>query len=237
MKGVILVGGMGTRLRPVTYEIPKPLVPVQKKPIVNHLVELFHKHGIDDVALLAANMHKEDFHRWQKAWDDYLAQRKVSIFYEEKPRGTFGGFELLKDWLAGERFILTNGDDLKDVDFTSMINLHEKEGALGTIALIEVEPEVVRSKGVPIREGNKIVNFLEKPDNPPSNWISAGTYVLEPGVLDLVDFSKDGEIMIERDVFPQLAKQGKLAGFEMINSRWYDCGTLEKWEKAIREWE
>ncbi|HEY4525884.1 MAG TPA: nucleotidyltransferase family protein [Candidatus Paceibacterota bacterium] len=234
MKGVILVGGMGTRLRPVTYEIPKPLIPVQKKPITNHLIDLFHKHGINDVALLAARIHEDDFRRWQKAWDDHLTQRKVSIFYEEKPRGTLGGFELLKGWLNGERFVVTNGDDLKDVDFTGMIDLHEKEGALATLALIEV-PDA-RSKGVPIREGNKIVEFLEKPENPPSNWISAGTYILEPETLDMVDFGQE-YLMIEKDLFPKLAKQGKLAGFEMINSRWYDCGTLENWEKAIKEWE
>jgi len=234
MKGVILVGGMGTRLRPVTYEIPKPLIPVQKKPIVNHLIDLFHKHGIDDVALLAARMHEADFNRWQKAWDDHLAQRKVSIFYEEKPRGTLGGFELLIDWLNGESFVVTNGDDLKDVDFTSMIDLHKREGVLGTLALIEVED--ARSKGVPVREGNKIIEFLEKPENPPSNWINAGTYILESEVLDMVDFGQE-YLMIEKDLFPKLAAQGKLAGFEMINSRWYDCGTLEKWEKAIKEWE
>ncbi len=233
MKAVILAGGMGTRLRPITYEIPKPLVPVQKKPILNHLVEWALRGGAEEVGVLAARMHEADFRRWQKAWTGELPFEKVSIFYEEAPRGTFGGMELLKDWLGQETFLMTNGDDLKELDLPEMLALHKKENALGTLALVEV-PDA-RSKGVPVREGSRIVQFLEKPENPPSNHVNAGIYLLEPEVFAHADFSKD-QVSIERDVFPKLVALGRLHGYEMDKGRWYDCGTMENWEKAIKEW-
>jgi len=233
MKAVILAGGLGTRLRPVTYEIPKPLVPVQKKPILNHLIEWALAGGAEAVAVLAARAHQPDFERWRKAWHGELPFEKVSIFYEETPRGTFGGMELLRDWLGENTFLLTNGDDLKVLDLPAMQELHEREGGIGTVALVEV-PDA-RSKGVPVREGNRIREFLEKPENPPSNFINAGVYLLEPEIFEHADFSKD-QVSIEKDVFPKLAAAGRLYAFEMNSGRWYDCGTLENWEKAIKEW-
>ncbi len=233
MKAVILAGGLGTRLRPITYEIPKPLVPVQKKPILNHLVEWALKSGAHEVAVLAARMHEADFRRWRKAWEDELPFNKISIFYEETPRGTFGGMELLKEWLGNETFIMTNGDDLKEMNIAGMLELHRKENALGTLALVEI-PDA-RSKGVPLREGNRIIEFLEKPESPPSNYINAGVYILEPEIFGHVDFSPE-QVSIERDVFPKIAALGRLFGFEADSGRWYDCGTMENWEKAIKEW-
>src|ERR1700722_11092323 len=109
MKAVILVGGNGTRLRPITYEIPKPLITVKKKPILNHLIELFAKHGVTDIALLAAKSHKDDFIRWKKNWQDELPLNNIELFYEDAPRGTFGGLTLLADWLGSDDFILSNG--------------------------------------------------------------------------------------------------------------------------------
>ncbi len=233
MKAVILAGGMGTRLRPITYEIPKPLVPVKKKPILNHLVEWALAGGAEEVAVLAARMHEADFKRWQKAWADELPFEKISIFYEEKPRGTFGGMELLRDWLGGDTFLMTNGDDLKVLNLPEMIALHRKEKALGTMALVEV-PDA-RSKGVPLREGSRILEFLEKPENPPSNFVNAGIYILEPEIFEHVDFGSE-QVSIERDVFPKLAALGRLHAYEMDAGRWYDCGTMENWERAIKEW-
>jgi NDP-sugar pyrophosphorylase family protein len=121
MKAVILVGGNGTRLRPVTYEIPKPLITVKKKPIVNHLIELFARHGVTEIALLAAHSHKDDFERWERGWAHELPVKNIHIFYEESPRGTFGGLSLLAGWLGTERFILSNGDELKDFDLTKLV--------------------------------------------------------------------------------------------------------------------
>ncbi len=233
MKAVIQAGGLGTRLRPITYEIPKPLLPVKKKPIVNHLIEFLLRHGVEDIGLVASKLHEEDFERWKKTWSDSLPTGKVSIFFEEKPRGTFGGLELLRDWLGRSRFFMTNADDLKDFDLRDMESFHSAEKPLATIALVEV-PDA-RVKGVPIREGAKITAFLEKPENPPHNFVSSGSYILEPEVLDYADFVQE-QVSIERDIFPKLATEGKLAGYEIKNGRFYDCDTLEKWERTIKEW-
>lgn len=233
MKGVILVGGSGTRLRPITYEIPKPLVPVRKKPIVNHLIEFFARHGVDDIALLASEAHREDFERWKETWAASLPTSKINIFYEEKPRGTFGGLFLLRDWLNGESFILSNGDELKDFDITKIVQAHNAKKSVGTIALVEVENP--SEYGVPIMEGDNIKEFLEKPKDPPSHYVNSGLYALSPDVFNHADPDQEA-ISIEKDVFPALAREGLLAGVKLENARWYDCGNLERWEKAIREW-
>ena len=233
MKAVIIVGGSGTRLRPITYEIPKPLIPVRKKPIVNHLIEFLAKHGATEIALLASRGHEADFSRWKKAWADELPVQDVRMFYEETPRGTFGGFELMRDWLGTEPFIAMNGDDLREMDMDAMMALHKREGAHATIALIECDD--ARTKGVPIMEGNRIVQFLEKPENPPSNFISTGTYFLDPKILAHADFGQP-QVSIERDIFPKLAAAGTLYGHKIMKGRWYDCNDIAGWERAIKEW-
>lgn len=237
MKAVILVGGMGTRLRPVTYEIPKPLLPVRKKPIINHLLELFFRHGVDEAALLASASHEEDFRRWKKTWDDVLPMDKVKIVYEDKPRGTFGGMLLLKDWLGKEPFIVSNGDELKDFDIPALLKFHDEQGAVGTLALVEVsEPQ---HYGVPIIEGGaekgKVSEIFEKPENPPSTFVSSGFYVFDPEVFEHVPPGAE-YVMTEIHINPKLAKEGKLSAMRMKDGRWYDCGTLERWEKAMNEW-
>ncbi len=233
MKAVILVGGAGTRLRPVTYETPKPLITVKKKPILSHLIEFFHRHGVQEVALLAAEEHADDFSRWEKAWKDDLPLQKISTFLEEKPRGTFGGLVKLKDWIGGEDFILSNGDELKDFDLTKLIGFHKRLGAAGTIALVKVPNP--GDYGVPVLEGDYIKEFLEKPKDPPSNYINSGLYVLNPSIFDYAHPDKEFQ-MIEKDVLPGVAKARKLAGLAFDDARWYDCGTLERWERAMREW-
>ena len=108
-----------------------------------------------------------------------------------------------------------------------------KEKPLATIALVKVENP--SDYGVPVLDGNMVKEFLEKPKNPPSNFISSGLYILEPEVFNYADFSK-GFLMIEKDIFPRLASMGKLAGYKAKNSAWYDWGTFERWERAIKEW-
>lgn len=233
MKAVILAGGLGTRLRPVTYEIPKPLVPVRKKPILNHLLELFSRHGVQEVGVLASSAHEDDFRRWQKAWSDELPPGKISIFYEEKPRGTFGGMQPLREWLGQEPFIFSNGDELKDFDLTGLAKFHAEHKPVGTIALVRVPNP--QEYGVPVMDEHRVVDFMEKPENPPSDYINSGLYVLSPEIFDAADFNKEN-LMIEKDIFPKLAAEGKLNGLKMEDGRWYDCGNLERWERAMREW-
>ncbi len=235
MKAIILVGGAGTRLRPVTYEIPKPLVTVKKKPIVNHLIEFFARYGVDDIALIASRSHESDFMRWKDAWGRELPvpTNSIDLFFEDVPRGTFGMVPELRDWIGDEDFILSNGDELKDLDLSKLISFHKIKKPLATIALVKVDRP--QEYGVPIMKGNYIIEFLEKPENPPSPYVSSGLYVLSP---DIIDYSIPGQefVMVEKDIFPTLAKDNRLAGVRFDDARWYDCGNLERWEKAIKEW-
>ncbi len=233
MRGVILAGGLGTRLHPVTLEIPKPLLTVRRKPILNHLVELFVRHGVNEPIILVNKNHADDYEWWQKRYQKELPE-DLEIRVEPEPLGTFGGLALVKEKLK-ETFILSNGDELKDFHIADLVKFHRehRERPLATIALVKVPNP--SDYGVPVMSGDKISEFLEKPQNPPSDFISSGLYILEPEVFNYADWAKKF-LMIEKDIFPALAAAGKLAGYKVKNGRWFDCGTFERWEKAIKEW-
>jgi NDP-sugar pyrophosphorylase family protein len=233
MKAIILAGGRGTRLRPITYEIPKPLIPVRKKPIISHLIDfLTGSKVVTEIAILASIDHKEDFEEWYKEWNSEFAGIKISIFYEKEPLGTFGGFVLIRDWIGENSFIVSNGDELKKFELEKMISFHNSHNGVGTIALVKVPNP--HEYGVPVLKGNLITEFLEKPNDPPGNYISSGLYMFDTSVFDYADFSR-GFLMTEHDISPNLAKDGKLYGIK-LEGKWYDCGTMERYEKAIKEW-
>lgn len=236
-KAVILAGGQGTRLRPVTLETPKPLITVNRQPIINYLVGCFVKHGVEEIAVVIRPQDRDEFEWWLKRWGNNFGGVKISFHEESKPMGTIGYWaHNLRQWTGNEPFFFTNGDELKEPDLTKMLIEHKRAGGLATIALVEVPNP--QDYGVAIIDGTWIVEFLEKPKNPPTNLISSGLYILEPAVFSYLEQRvKNGEehLMVEKDLFPYLAKDGKLAAFKS-GGKWYDCGNLERWEKAINEW-
>ncbi|MDD5145713.1 MAG: nucleotidyltransferase family protein [Candidatus Pacebacteria bacterium] len=233
-KAIILAGGRGTRLYPVTYEIPKPLLPVKRKPIINYLVNLFLDQGIKDIAVLINNDFREEFDWWKKRYypEDIKNNFKINFFEEAEPLGTFGGIWNLKQWIGNSPFFLTNGDELKKIDLGKMAVFHAENQVLATIALVSVPNP--QDYGVAICEGNFIKEFLEKPKNPPSNYINSGLYLFSPKILN--DYTSPKFIMVEKDVFPNLAKKQKLAGFK-FSGAWTDCGNFARWENAIKSWQ
>ena len=231
MKALILAGGKGTRLYPVTLETPKPLLTVRKKPIINYLVELFLEQGMHDIGVVISTDHKEDFawlyKRW---WNDY----PIRFFEESEPMGTFGGIITAAHWLRDEpHFFVTNGDELKRVNLKAMRDFHEEHQGPATIALVEVEKP--QDYGVAVMEENRIKEFLEKPKKPLTKLVSSGLYLFTPEIFDYYDFSTFQPAMVEGYLFPKLAKEQKLYGFPYEGS-WYDCGTFERWQRAIEEW-
>lgn len=227
-KAVILAGGKGTRLYPVTKEVPKPLLPVKRRPIINYLVDLFCLQGIKDIGILINSEFKDDFEWWKKR---YYLEKKIEIFGEDKPLGTFGGIWFLKDWLGNAPFFFTNGDELKEIDLRKMANFHQQLGTVGTIALIKVPNP--QDYGVVLCKSEIVKDFIEKPKNPPSNYINSGLYLFSPEIFNYHPGPKF--LTVEKDVFPKLAKEGNLAGFK-FKGKWMDCGTWERYEKALAEW-
>jgi len=227
-KAIILAGGRGTRLFPITYEIPKPLLTVKKKPIINYLVDLFYSLRIKDIAILINKDFREEFDWWKKR---YYPKNKIKIFEEKKPLGTFGGLYFLKDWISNGHFFLTNGDELKKIDLIKMIDFHKRLKTLATIALVKVSNP--QDYGVVISKKGKVEKFLEKPKNPSSNYISSGFYLFSSEIFKYHPGPKFS--MVETDIFPKLAKEKKLGGFK-VRGKWMDCGTFERYERALKEW-
>lgn len=236
-KAIILAGGKGTRLYPVTLETPKPLLTINKKPIINYLIEMFKKHGVREVAITIRPSDKEDFDWWQKRYQNDLEAVRINLAQEKEPMGTLGFWaHHLHSWTGDEPFFLTNGDELKEVNLSEMAERHEKIGGLATIAAVEVPNP--SEYGVLLFNGDHIHSFLEKPKDPPSNFISSGLYLIDPLVRKHLEGKvAAGEkfLMIEKDLFPKLAAEKKLAAYKS-NGKWFDCGNLERWEKAIKEW-
>lgn len=233
---IILAGGSGTRLRPVTLEMPKPLVPVQGLPILTWQVRWLARHGVERVTVIIAPRWREQFERWVQEIGAQLSVA-IDLHEETEPMGTLGAIaHQLRDRLDGS-VIVTNGDELKGLDIQALTEAHDRlkqedarHGA--TVGLIRVfNPS---DYGVAELEGERIIKFHEKPAHPPTNFISSGLYVLEPSVLAELDQDRPF-LMFEKDLFPRLAEERRLGGCG-LEGPWYDCGTLERWEKAINEW-
>ena len=233
-KAVILAGGKGTRLYPITYEIPKPLFPVKKKPIINYLVDLFLERGIKNIAILINKDFREEFNWWKKRYYPSLGSDrspKIKLLEEKKPLGTFGGLWYLKNWVSNNSFFFTNGDELKKIDLSKMAQFHHQLPVLGTMALVRVPNP--QNYGVVVCKKGIIQEFLEKPKNPPSNYINSGLYLFSPEIFNYHPGPKF--TMVEKDLFPKLAKEQKLAGFK-FNGKWMDCGNFSRYEYALKNW-
>lgn len=227
-KAVILAGGKGIRLYPLTEKTPKPLLLINKKPMINYLVDLFTFYGIEDFAILINKKFKKDFEDWRRA---YYPKNKIKIFEEKKPLGTFGGFCLIKRWIGKSQFFVTNGDDLTRANLYKIAQFHQRHSVPATIVLAKVPNP--GEYGVVISLKSKVKEFIEKPKNPLSNYVNSGLYLFNPEILSYHPGPKFS--MIEKDLFPLLAKEGKLASFK-YRGRWLDCGTFERYKKAIKGW-
>ena len=224
----ILAGGRGERLKPLTDNMPKPLLPVKGKPILEWNIERLMQFGVKRFVIGTGYLGNKI--------EDYFGDGKdfgVEIEYakEEKPLGTGGAVKFACESL-GERFFMINGDNLADFDYGKMAELHLKKKAEATIALYEVDD--VTGYGVAKVEKDKIKEFIEKPkkEHAPSRLINAGAYVLENRKLCMMP---DGFCLIEKDFFPHIAKAEKLFGY-VHEGQWFPTDTKERYGKAEKEW-
>ncbi|UJA19610.1 NDP-sugar synthase [Thermoleophilia bacterium SCSIO 60948] len=228
MQALVLVGGEGTRLRPLTLTQPKPAVPLVDRPFIGYMVDWLASHGVDDV-VMACGFRAEDLR--SALGDGEEGGPRIRYVQESEPLGTAGPIRLAADQgLLGERFCVLNGDLLTDIDLSRTIAAHEGSGRVATISLYPVDDP--SAFGLVRRDGVEVSEFLEKPD-PESDEIdtdevNAGAYVLERGICELIPAGR--KVSIERDVFPRLT-DGRLGGVR-LEGYWKDIGTPERYLEA-----
>ncbi len=224
-QAIILCGGEGTRLRPITYEIPKPMIPINGKPLLEHIIDGLREGGIDEIILAVGYKHEKIISHFGEKWNGV----KIKYIIEKTPLGDGGCLHLAKDMINGP-FLMLNGDVLSKVDFRDMMTFHKDAGCIATIALTTVKDP--KSYGVAVMKGNKIMSFIEKPKVPPTRLINAGVYLFEKPLFELLPNKK---AFMMGELFPDLAKDGQLAGYT-YEGKWYDIGTPERYEMAVKGW-
>ncbi len=219
MKALILAGGFGTRLRPLTCTRPKLMFPVANRPLLDLILERLSQNGVDTVILAVNYMADVLAHHFGKQ----KYGMKIVYSRETKPLGTGGPIKKAEALLDDqEPFFVLNGDILSTIDYNALLQSHIDNKARATIALRDVE-DPSRFGVVELNGKNQIIRFVEKPKagEAPSNLINAGVYVLDHSVIDLIPGGK--EVSIERQVFPTLASNRELFGYK-FESLWIDIG-------------
>ena len=221
MKALILAGGFGTRLRPLTYTRPKHLLPIANKPHIEHVLDLLHRHGVNEAVLLTSYL--------AEAFEDTIAQAKENGFtmhvtHEQEPLGTAGAIKNAEEFAREGTCLVFNGDVLTDIDLGALVQFHRDRGAMGTIYLTPVDDPSAFGV-VPTAEDGRVTGFIEKPprEEAPTDLINAGIYVLEPAILDRIP---KGEVWSsERQLFPSLVEEDAGLFATPLPGYWKDIGT------------
>lgn len=230
MQAVILVGGLGTRLRPITYDVPKSLVPLRNKPFMGYMLDFLRGGGLDG-AVLSLGYLPDPIQEYLAGHD--LDGFSVDYAVEDRALGTAGGIKNAQRYLDGGPVVAVNGDVLSGADLRTLIEVHQRSGALATITLTSVEDPTAYGL-VEVDHDMKVRRFIEKPaaDEVTTNLVNAGIYVLEPEVLDMISAGR--EVSIEREVFPDLQAMGQLRA-HVSSSYWRDIGTPRSYLAASHD--
>ena len=242
MKALILAGGFGTRLRPLSCTRPKLLFPIANRPLLDVTLQKLAECGVEEVAM-AVNFMADILERTfgKSKYGMKIHYSKDAPFEEtktasspQKSLGTGGALKQAESLLGiKEPFLVLNGDILTDADYANLLEEHNRKDGLATLALYRVK-DPTRYGIVRLARNSHVIEFVEKPrGHGPSNLANAGIYVLEPDVFDYIKTGR--RCSIEREVFPRLAREGKLFGHE-INGLWVDIGEPSDLIKANRLW-
>ncbi|WP_231558674.1 sugar phosphate nucleotidyltransferase [Brevibacillus thermoruber] len=227
MKAVIMAGGKGTRLRPLTVHTPKPMVPLLNRPCMEYTIHLLKRHGITDIAVTLQYL--------PDAIRSYFGDGSrfgvsLTYFEESTPLGTAGSVKNCADFLD-DRFLVISGDTLTDIDLTEAVRFHERNGALATLILTRVETPL--EFGVVMTdESGRITRFLEKPSWAEvfSDTVNTGMYVFEPEVLSYIE--EEREVDFSRELFPAFLDAGLPLFGHTAEGYWSDIGSLEVYRQA-----
>ena len=225
MQALVLAGGEGTRLRPLTLTTPKPVMPLAGRPFLSFMLDWAHGHGVDEV-ILSCGFMSEDVKR---VLGDIYDGMRLRYVIEREPLGTAGPVRLAHDeGLLDERLLVLNGDVLTDMDLSAQMEEHERSGARVTLALYPVE-DTASYGVVPTADDGRVEAFLEKSEGDvPTNRINAGAYVVEREVVEKIPAGR--AVSFEREVFPELVGNG-LQGYA-AEGYWIDIGTPERYLEA-----
>lgn len=227
MKALLLAGGLGTRLRPLTFTRPKHLLPIVNRPHIDHVLDLLQLHGVDEAVLTTSYL--------AEAFNETVVSARarglaVEVTHESRPLGTAGAIRHAASVLGAETFLAMNADVLTDADLGALIDLHRDRDARMTLLLTPVDDP--SSYGVvPTYDDGLVQGFVEKPPmaEARTNLINAGVYVMEPEVLERIP---EGETWsAERQLFPELVDAKEMYAFH-LDAYWMDIGTPQKYLRA-----
>jgi mannose-1-phosphate guanylyltransferase len=233
--GILLVGGFGTRLSPLTNRTPKPMLPIANLPVTEHQLLFAKAAGITKVVLATAYL-AETFTPYFGDGSRWGMELKYAL--ETKPLGTGGAIRnaaelIFAEISENEPIVVFNGDVLSQHNLAAQIELHQNSSAAVTLHLVSVED--ARPYGcVPFDETGRVTDFLEKMDNPITNTINAGCYVFSPQVIQEIELNK--VVSVEREIFPDLLKNGKVIQAFVDDSYWLDMGTPKALLKGSQDY-
>lgn len=229
-KAFILAGGKGLKMRPFTYEMPKPMIPVKNRPILEHIISTLREYNIRDIIISI----------------DYLGEKikeyfgdgskfgvKITYVETSKPIGTAAPLLKAKKYLNNSPFLMWHGDVLADINLDDLFNFHESHKKQVTMAMTSVEDP--SAYGAVKLRGNEVVDFQEKIGRGPevSRLINAGIYIMDSKIIDYIP--KKEKSLLEKDVLPNLVKKRQLYGY-VFEGQWFDISTPKIYERALKEW-
>ena len=228
MKALILAGGFGTRLRPLTYTRPKHLLPIANRPHIEHVFDLLKQCGVHEIVLLTSYLAE---HFSGVVENAAAAGLDFEVAHEAEPLGTAGAFKNAAHLVGDEPFLAFNGDILTDLDLRGVLDFHRARKADATIVLTTVDDPSAYGV-VPTDGDGRVLGFIEKPprDEAPTNSINAGVYVFEPSILDRIPSGK--VYSAERELFPELVEQGARLFALGTDAYWMDIGTPQQYLRA-----
>ncbi|HIJ98623.1 TPA: nucleotidyltransferase family protein [archaeon] len=229
MRALILAAGEGTRLRPLTYAIPKSLLPVGGVPTIDYVIKNLEKvQELEEVYVGVSHLEDNIKNYFEHNHYKFLIKTVHTECLE-----TGGDLKALAAAAnINETFIGCNGDNITEINLQKALEFHRKKGGLGTIVLFKVKKKETSRFGIAKIDKNGLISkFVEKPsiESAPSNYANAGYYILEPEVIDMIP---DGKVRVEQAVFSKLAEKGKLYGYVANPPHWIDIGTLESYLEA-----
>ncbi|MBD1866375.1 NTP transferase domain-containing protein [Oculatella sp. FACHB-28] len=228
MRAVLMAGGSGTRLRPLTCDLPKPMVPILNRPIAEHIVNLLKRHRITEV--IATLHYLPDVMRdYFQDGSDFGVQMTYAV-EEDQPLGTAGCVKNVAE-LLDETFLVISGDSITDFDLSAAIQFHKQRGSKATLVLTHV-PNPIDFGVVIIDENQRIRRFLEKPSSSEifSDTVNTGTYILEPEVLDYLPVNQESDF--SKELFPLLLEKGEPMYGYVAEGYWCDVGHLDAYREA-----